>query len=188
MKYGDEDGYMPYVNTTYATLFQNVDGLIGLKTGTTNRSGACIVTAIDTPDASNNMHTIISVSFGGEDNRQRYESSTVLLNYAKQKVAVQKTAVAVKASATKADGKKAVKISWSGKNSVKLNYEGYEIFRSVKKSAGYGTKPLAKTSKRSYVDTRVKAGTKYYYKVRGFNTVNGEKEYSGWSDKAAVTA
>lgn len=188
VKYGDEDGYMPYVNTTYATLFQNVDGLIGLKTGTTNRSGACIVTAIDTPDASNNMHTIISVSFGGEDNRQRYESSTVLLNYAKQKVAAQKTAVTVKAAATKADGKKAVKISWSGKNNVKLNYEGYEVFRSVKKSAGYGTKPLAKTSKRSYVDTKVKAGTKYYYKVRGFNTVNGEKEYSGWSDKAAVTA
>ncbi|MCI6011947.1 MAG: serine hydrolase [Firmicutes bacterium] len=187
VKYGDEEGYTPYVTTTYGTLFKNVEGLIGLKTGTTNRSGACIVTAIDTPDASGNMHTIVSVSFGGEDNRQRYESSTVLLNYAKQQVAAQKTSVAVKAAKTKANGKNAVKVSWSGKNSVKLNYAGYEVFRSVKKSSGYGTKPVTTTAKKSFVDTKVKSGTKYYYKVRGFNTVNGKKEYSGWS-KTAVTA
>lgn len=183
VKYGDEDGYEVYVNTTYGTLFQNLDGLIGLKTGTTNRSGACIVTSIETPDASGNMHTIVSVSLGGEDNRQRYESSTVLLKYAQQKVSQQKTSITSKAAKTKGT----VKISWTGKGGTKLDYDKYEVYRSVKKTSGF-SKVATVAAKKSYTDKKVKSGTKYYYKVRGYNIVNGEKKYSDLSSKSYITA
>lgn len=84
-----EKGYtaLPYVSTTYGTLFKNfknTDGvLIGLKTGSTNRSGSCIVVA-EVVKVAGEDHVLVGVSFGGEDNRQRYESSTVLLKYGQQ--------------------------------------------------------------------------------------------------------
>ncbi len=86
---GGEKGYeaIPYVSTTFGTLhtnFKNTDGvLIGMKTGSTNRSGSCIVVA-EVVQIDGEDHVIVGVSFGGEDNRQRYESSTVLLMYAQQ--------------------------------------------------------------------------------------------------------
>lgn len=77
----------PYVATTYGTLhknFKNTEGtLIGLKTGSTNRSGSCIVVA-EVVKVAGEDHVLVGVSFGGEDNRQRYESSTVLLKYGQQ--------------------------------------------------------------------------------------------------------
>lgn len=93
----EDDGYavggekkfesIPYVKTTFGTLhtnFKNTDGkLIGMKTGSTNRSGSCIVVA-EVVKVAGEDHVIVGVSFGGEDNRQRYESSTVLLKYAQQ--------------------------------------------------------------------------------------------------------
>lgn len=221
--YGDEEnGYIPYVKTTYSTLFKNIDGLIGLKTGTTNRSGACIVTAIDAVDQDGETHTIVSVSLGGEDNRERYETSTVLLKYAQQWVAeympfyapvapapstpvvpstpagddatqpgedsevVAPAAVKIVAHTklTKVDGKKAVKVYWNGKDGAELNYDGYEVFRSVKKNSGYGKKPIFETKKEAYWNTAIKAGNTYYYKVRGYKVVDGEKVYSDWSTKA----
>lgn len=86
---GGEKGFeaIPYVKTTFGTLhtnFKNTDGvLIGMKTGSTNRSGSCIVVA-EVVKVDGEDHVIVGVSFGGEDNRQRYESSTVLLMYAQQ--------------------------------------------------------------------------------------------------------
>lgn len=86
---GGEKGFeaIPYVKTTFGTLhknFKNTDGkLIGMKTGSTNRSGSCIVVA-EVVKVAGEDHVIVGVSFGGEDNRQRYESSTVLLKYAQQ--------------------------------------------------------------------------------------------------------
>lgn len=82
-KFGADDGYIPYVNSTFTTLHKNIDGLLGIKTGTTNRAGACMVGAIDV-NIKGEIHTLVSVSFGGEDNRQRVESSTVLLKYGRQ--------------------------------------------------------------------------------------------------------
>ena len=83
--YTAENGYetTPYVKSSFGTLFRNIDGLIGMKTGSTNRSGSCMVAA-EKVDVADETHIIVSVSFGGEDNRQRYESSTVLLKYGQQ--------------------------------------------------------------------------------------------------------
>lgn len=53
---------------------------------------------------------------------------------------------------------------------------GYEIYRSTKKSKGY--KRIVTTKKTSYKDTDLKAGKKYYYKVRAYRKVKGKKIYS----------
>lgn len=83
--YTADNGYerTPYVKASYETLFRNIEGLIGMKTGSTNRAGSCMVAAAKV-DVEGETHIIVSVSFGGEDNRQRYESSTVLLKYGQQ--------------------------------------------------------------------------------------------------------
>ena len=79
-------------------------------------------------------------------------------------------------------GKKAVKLTWKGGEDIQL--DGIEIYRSLKKSSGYGKKPLYTTVKSSYLNTSVKTGKRYYYKVRGFVTIDGEKVYTQYSTKA----
>ncbi len=83
---------------------------------------------------------------------------------------------------TTKSGKKAVKLTWKCSNDVE--FDGYEIFRSVKKNSGYGKKPIFVAKKASYLNTSVKAGNKYFYKVRGFIEVDGKKVYTSWSTKA----
>lgn len=83
---------------------------------------------------------------------------------------------------TTKSGKKAVKLTWKCNSDVE--FDGYEIFRSVKKNSGYGKKPIFTAKKASYLNTSVKAGNKYFYKVRGFIEVDGKKVYTSWSTKA----
>ena len=85
---------------------------------------------------------------------------------------------------SKAKGKKAIKVYWFNEDGSELTYDGYEIFRSTKRFKGYGTKPIFETEREAYWNTDIELGTKYYYKVRGYNVVDGEKEYSEWSLKA----
>ncbi len=65
----------------------------------------------------------------------------------------------------------------AGKRKVTITYKKaagatkYEIYRSTQKSKGY--KKIATTTKTKYVDTKVKKGKKYYYKVRTVRTGNG---------------
>ena len=83
---------------------------------------------------------------------------------------------------TMKSGKKAVKVTWyTTKNA---DFDGVEIFRSVKRYSGYGTKPFFSTTKAQYYNTAIQSGTRYYYKVRGYRVVGGEKIYTGWSSKA----
>ena len=86
-------------------------------------------------------------------------------------------------------GKKAIKVYWFEKNGKELNLDGYEIYRSTKKNSGYGTKPIYKTTKSlQYFNTSAKKGTRYYYKVRGYKMIEGEKIYTDYSLKAIRTA
>jgi D-alanyl-D-alanine carboxypeptidase len=68
--------------STYATLLYNL-GAVGLKTGTTNRSGANMVTAVPI-EVDGETQYIVSVMFGGEGTAERYEKSTMLVKYAQQ--------------------------------------------------------------------------------------------------------
>lgn len=96
---------------------------------------------------------------------------------------VDKDIFKAKSKYSKLRGKRAVKITWNVPKGMKL--DGYEVFRSTKKYSGFGTKPYFTTSKTSYVNNKgLVKGKTYYYKVRGFVEINGERYYTGFSTKA----
>lgn len=83
-----------------------------------------------------------------------------------------------------AKGKRAICVYWFEKNGKTLNFDGYEVYRSVKKNKGYGKKPIFTTENTKYLNTAVEKGTRYYYKVRGYKEIGESKLYSNWSTKA----
>ncbi|MGN0736461.1 MAG: DUF6273 domain-containing protein [Anaerovoracaceae bacterium] len=88
---------------------------------------------------------------------------------------------------TMKNGKKAVLITWYNRNGEMMDFDGVEIFRSTKRNSGYGKKPIFTSVTGKYYNTAVKKGTKYYYKVRGFVIIDGQKYYTDWSLKAIRT-
>ena len=73
-----------------------------------------------------------------------------------------------------------------------MEFDGVEIFRSTKKNSGYGNKPFyankESKSKGYYINTKdVKVGTTYYYKLRGYVVIDGQKYYTDYSLKAIRT-
>ena len=82
------------------------------------------------------------------------------------------------------NGKKAIKITWYGQNGNEVKYDGVEIYRSTKRNTGYGKKPIYVSKSGVYYNTSIKLGTKYYYRVRGFREIDGQKYYTNWSLKA----
>ena len=102
----------------------------------------------------------------------------ILATLADHKLAARSKVVTMK------NGKKAVRITWYNQNGEMMDFDGVQIFRSVKKNSGYGKKPIFTSESGKYYNTAVKAGTKYYYKVRGFVVIDGQKYYTDWSLKA----
>ena len=83
-------------------------------------------------------------------------------------------------------GKNAVKVTWNLPKGLVV--DGYEVYRSTERYSGFGTEPYFTTTKTSYINNKdLKSGKTYYYKVRGYKMVNGEKIYTGWSTKAYRT-
>ena len=82
-------------------------------------------------------------------------------------------------------GKKAIRLTWINPGDIEL--DGVEIYRSLKKNSGYGRKPIFISKSGSYTNSAVKKGTCYYYKVRGFVNVDGQKLYTAYSGKASRT-
>ena len=86
--------------------------------------------------------------------------------------------------------------TFSKKNNIQLNWtksagykvDCYQVYKSTKRYSGYGTKAYYQTTtgtKNFYINTKeLKKGTRYFYKVRGVRTINGEKVYTQWSNKA----
>ena len=96
---------------------------------------------------------------------------------------VEKKDFKVKSKAAKLNGKRAIRLTWTAPEGMKI--DGYEIFRSTKKNSGYGTEPYFTTTKTSYTNNKeLKSGNTYYYKVRAFVIINGEKVYTDFSLKA----
>ena len=90
--------------------------------------------------------------------------------------AVKSVKLVARSAMSKAQGKTAVKITWYATDGSDVELDGVEIFRSTKRYSGYGTTPIFTTA--------IKKGTKYYYKVRGYKIIDGEKVYTDWSTKA----
>ena len=105
---------------------------------------------------------------------------------------VENTTITLESSKTK---KGNIKLSWSKSAGYKVDY--YEVFRSLKKSSGYGTKALYQTSsgksKKFTNTTKLIDGTRYYYKIRGVRLLKGKnggtvKIYTKWSNKVSRVA
>ena len=92
--------------------------------------------------------------------------------------------VARSQAVTLKNGKKAIKITWYDQNGNEVKYDGVEIYRSTKRNTGYGKKPIFVSKTGVYYNTSIKPGTKYYYRVRGFREIDGQKYYTNWSLKA----
>ena len=91
----------------------------------------------------------------------------------------------IKITASSSAVKGAMTIKWKVVGDTS-GVEAFEIWRSTKKSSGF-QKFFTTTdgTKRTYKNTKsLKAGTRYYYKVRGIAYVDGVKIYSDWSNKA----
>ncbi len=85
-------------------------------------------------------------------------------------------------------GKKGIKLTWKAGTDIQL--DGIEVFRSVKSKSGYKKIYTTKKAKNAgyYINTKsLKKNTKYYYKVRGFVTIDGQKVYTAWSNKGIRT-
>ena len=80
------------------------------------------------------------------------------------------------------------------KNKVTLKWKkvsdvsGYEIYRATSKNGTYKkVKTIASNSKNTYVNKKLEAGTKYYYKIRTYKKVDGKKVYGQYSEIKATT-
>ena len=105
----------------------------------------------------------------------------ILATLADQKLVARSKVVTMK------KGKKAVRITWYNANGEMMEFDGVQIYRSVKRNSGYGKKPIFTSKTDKYTNTSVKVGTRYYYKVRGFVIIDGQKYYTDWSLKAIRT-
>ena len=93
---------------------------------------------------------------------------------------------AISKKVTTKSGKKGIKITWKDSNELKLDFDGYEVYRSTKKNNDYVK--VFDTKKKSYTNTAIKKGTRYYYRVKGYKIVDGKRYYTKNSLKAYRTA
>lgn len=88
---------------------------------------------------------------------------------------------------TKKNGKSSITLTWKA-NNRNVQFDGYDIRRSVKKNSGYGTKPFMLVKKTKYINkTNLKKGKTYYYRVRAYQIIDGKKVYTKWSNKSWKT-
>lgn len=84
---------------------------------------------------------------------------------------------------TKLNGKHAIKITWDLPE--KIDFDGFEIYRSNDKNKGFGIEPIFVAKHQKYINNKgLKRGKVYYYKVRAFKYINDEKVYTQYSYKA----
>ncbi len=78
----------------------------------------------------------------------------------------------------------AVNVSWTKVAGV----NGYAIYRKAGSDGSYKKiQTISSGSKVSYTDEMVDTGTKYYYKVRAYKTVDDETVWGAYSNTASVT-
>lgn len=63
-------------------LLKNIPEVNGLKTGTTNKAGACLVATCEAKTVDGEAHTLVAVEFGAENNAARIEYGEILIRLA----------------------------------------------------------------------------------------------------------
>jgi len=85
-------------------------------------------------------------------------------------------------------GATAIKISWNKVSEV----SGYAIYRSNTKNGKYKEIKTVNAKKTTYINKNLTKGKTYYFKVKAYMSVNGNKIYSDFSDavkyKAALSS
>jgi len=66
-------------------LLYNVPGTVGLKTGTTDKAGSCLVSAYEAYDLKQEPHYIVSIVYGAENMQTQSYTSMVLMKYGIQR-------------------------------------------------------------------------------------------------------
>ena len=74
-----------------------------------------------------------------------------------------------------------VKLTWTAVS----GRSGYEVYRSVSADGEYVS--IGTTTKAYFYSSGLTTGTQYYYKIRAYVIVNGEKQYSGYSTMVTAT-
>ncbi len=97
------------VENTNPLLF-NLPGVVGLKTGTTNMSGDCLVSAVEAEDAQGERHILVAVEFGAEDNSIRTTFSEELLRYGLQVVRGESVSVSPSSPAVPTDAEELIQM------------------------------------------------------------------------------
>ncbi len=112
----------------------------------------------------------------GSDSKKVYGAYSKIVA---EKAAPAKTTVKLKA------GEKKIKISWEKAE----NAQGYHIYRSDSKDGDYvRIAKIENGSVTTFTNLNLKGGKKYYYKVRGYHWVKGEKAYARYSDAVGAKA
>lgn len=90
---------------------------------------------------------------------------TPVVNQPQKKAKIAKVKVKAKA------GRKTAKLSWKKVKKA----SGYRIYRATSKNGDYQRVKTLSRKKYSFIDTKVKRNTKYFYKICAYKKVNGKK-------------
>ena len=154
----DIDSYLIYRSTANASGFVKIgetDGAYykdaGLKTGT-------------------KYYYKVVAHVKAEDDSDVYSADSETVSV--------KTALAKPVQKTPALKKKTITVKWK----AVLGASGYQIYRATKKTGKYKLVKTVKGGKTvSFKNTKLKKKKTYYYKIRAYRTVAGEKVYSSFS-------
>ncbi|MGN0715558.1 MAG: cadherin-like beta sandwich domain-containing protein, partial [Anaerovoracaceae bacterium] len=95
---------------------------------------------------------------------------------------VQATTIKLSSSLTESGD---IVLNWVKSAGYKV--DSYQVFRSLKRYSGFGTKPIYTTAsgtETNWTDSGLEPGNTYYYKVRGVRRIDGKNVYTQQSNKS----